>query len=80
MVQNLSDRLAKMDNDNILMRSELENELELLKREKNTVDKQLELLKDERTLVADRLQSLDTKMLSPRTCISVSTILKFSRT
>ena len=62
MVQNLSDRLAKMDNDNILMRSELENELELLKREKNTVDKQLELLKDERTLVADRLQSLDTKM------------------
>ena len=44
-MQNLSEKVAKMDNDNILMRSELENELELLKREKNTVDKQLDLLK-----------------------------------
>ena len=65
-MQNLSEKVAKMDNDNILMRSELENELELLKREKNTVDKQLDLLKGAGFEIYETLQLIHINRKQPK--------------
>lgn len=59
-MESLQDRLDAMETDNVSLRTELSNDIDSVRREKTNVDNQLELLKGERGLVASRLKSMES--------------------
>ena len=68
-IDSLMARVEAVENSYSISQSELNSDIELLKRGRANIDKQLDLLKDERKLVATRMEAIDSQMAEMHTSV-----------